>query len=74
MLDSTLYADLAPIASGPVHAQRPTCDRSSARPVQRPHTSLATAARDQAATARATSRLTHAGGRTVKPVAFNASV
>ena len=74
MLDSTLYADLAPVASGPVHAQRPTCDRSSARLVQRPHTPLASAAADKATTARATSRLAHAGGRTVKPVAFNASV
>lgn len=41
---------------------------------QRPHTPLATEARDRASVARSTSRLTHAGGRTVKPIAFNASV
>lgn len=66
MPDRTLYADLTPVA---VHRSTPRT--APARPVQRPHTSLASTARDQATVTRAVSRLAHAG-RSVKPITFNA--
>ena len=40
----------------------------------RRHTPLAAVAANKPATAKATSRIAHGGGRTVKPIAFNASV
>ena len=66
---SAKYADLKPEPAyrTKASARTTTTDRTPRR--RRP---LASLAADRAATARATSRLVHAAGRTVKPITFNA--
>ena len=66
---SALYADLKPEPS-----YRATSSARTAAPTRAPrrHQPLASVAANKPAVAKATSRLARAGGRTVKPITFNA--
>lgn len=65
------YADLKIVTSyrGATSARTTTATRAPRR-----HQSLASVAADKTAVAQATSRIAHGGGRSVQPIAFNASV
>ena len=65
------YADLKP---QPVYRTKGSARTATANRTPRRRRPLASLAADRAATARATSRIAHTGGRSVKPIAFNASV
>ena len=63
------YADLKIVTShrGTTSTRTTTTTRTPRR-----HQPLASLAADKTATAKATSRIAHTGGRTVKPITFNA--